>query len=75
MMKVPIDSVRQLKESLHCLLANRLTYAKVLASTAKDRVLTEAEVEKVHQCIEDCIRITEAEFMVLLWKLESGQKE
>lgn len=70
-----LDAIRCLGHNVRQILRNRLTYPKVIVSLAKDRFLTENEILKMKQCVDECVLLTEAEIASVLWKLEQPGEE
>ncbi len=69
MARLTQEEIRAFKSNLKTMLRNRLTYPKVAASLATQRPLTEEEVAKINQCLEQSIGLVEAELTIILWKL------
>ena len=61
-----IWQLKDLQERLRLALSNRLTYPRTLVSLARERVLTEEEVQKACECLEACVRIVEAELTLFI---------
>jgi hypothetical protein len=55
------DALQSLRDRICFMLSNRLTYPKALLSIARDRPLTEAEIEKASKYFEECLQFVEAE--------------
>ena len=66
------DPIQTLREKIGFLLSNRLTYPKTLLSIARERLLTESEIQKGYKCFEECVQFAEAE--ILLFKAHYGDK-
>lgn len=62
-----------LGERLKSLIANRLTYPKTLLGLAKDRLLTEEEIQKAYACLETCLRLVEAELTI--FQIQGGLEQ
>ena len=70
MTNLELEQIKTARENLHSLISNRLIYPKVLISMTRSRALTEAEIQKVNECFDECVRILDAELTLLLFKLE-----
>lgn len=66
------DNLQSLRDRICFMLSNRLTYPKALLSIARDRALTEAEIQKAFECFRECIQFADAE--LTLFKAHSGDQ-
>lgn len=55
------EILQSLRDRIFLMLSNRLTYPKALLSIARDRPLTEAEIQKASECFKDCVDFIDAE--------------
>ena len=66
-----LETLKIFSRRLRELLANRLTYPKVIIGMAQQRFLTDQEVIKIYECLEDCLQTVEVETAALLWDLRN----
>ena len=66
------DSLQSLRDRICFMLSNRLTYPKTLLSIARDRPLTESEIQRASECFRECIELVEAE--IIFFKARHSDK-
>lgn len=67
--------VRALQDRLRLTFLNRLTYPQTLLGVGRERLLTEAEVQKAVECLDACVRFVDAEFTLLAARLEEEERK
>jgi hypothetical protein len=70
MSKEIIEKMKILKNDIHNILCNRLTYPKSVIGIAKERHLTESEIDKIKTCIDEGIKLVDAKLIEFLDEAE-----
>lgn len=68
-----MEKLKKLRREIHVAMNEKLTYPKSVADVLREKPLSENEVGKIKDCIEECITLVDAKFIEFLDGLEDRQ--